>query len=197
MVAPATVAYLLTYALLVVAGVRLLGIGMAAGFHPVHSPMGLEVWTTERLMGMARTGLFPLYASQFTAAWLRLLGAKVGRDVEASTVIALPKMTTVADGAFLADDTMVATYELSRGWMHVAPSRVGQAGVPRQLRDGRAGPVGAQPGPRRRAVRGAAQGEEGLVVARRCRRCRCAGRSSSATPAAPSTRRGGCGSPAC
>src|SRR6185437_9893990 len=100
--------------------------GMAAGFHPVHSPMGLKVWTTERLMGMARTGLFPLYASQFTAAWLRLLGADVGRDVEASTVIALPKMTTVADGAFLADDTMVATYELSRGWMHVAPSRVGK-----------------------------------------------------------------------
>jgi non-ribosomal peptide synthetase-like protein len=126
MVAPATIAYLLTYAALVVAGVRLLGIGMAAGFHPVHSPMGLKVWTTERLMGMARTGLFPLYASQFTAAWLRLLGADVGRDVEASTVIALPKMTTVADGAFLADDTMVATYELSRGWMHVAPSRVGK-----------------------------------------------------------------------
>jgi non-ribosomal peptide synthetase-like protein len=75
---------------------------------------------------MARTNLFPLYASQFTAAWLRLLGAKVGRDVEASTVIALPKMTTVADGAFLADDTMVGTYELSGGWLHVAPSRVGK-----------------------------------------------------------------------
>ena len=126
MVAPATVAYLLTYAALVLAGVRLLGIGMAEGFHPVHSPTGLQVWATERLMGMARTGLFPLYSSQFTAAWLRLLGAQVGRGVEASTVIALPKMTTVADGAFLADDTMVGTYELSGGWMHVAPSRVGK-----------------------------------------------------------------------
>ncbi|QYN40337.1 amino acid adenylation domain-containing protein [Pseudonocardia sp. DSM 110487] len=126
MVAPATLAYLLTYAALVVAGVRLLGIGMVEGFHPVHSRAGWQVWTTERLMGMARTGLFPLYSSQFTAAWLRLLGAKVGRDVEASTVIALPKMTTVADGAFLADDTMVGTYELSGGWMRVAPSRVGK-----------------------------------------------------------------------
>jgi non-ribosomal peptide synthetase-like protein len=125
-VAPATLAYLLVYAALVVAGVRLLGIGMAEGFHPVHSRAGWQVWTTERLMGMARTGLFPLYSSQFTATWLRLLGAKVGRDVEASTVIALPKMTTVADGAFLADDTMVGTYELSGGWMHVAPSRVGK-----------------------------------------------------------------------
>ena len=96
MVAPATVAYLVTYAALVVVGVRLLGIGMAEGFHPVHSRAGWQVWATERLMGMARTGLFPLYSSQFTAAWLRLLGARIGRDVEASTVIALPKMTTVA-----------------------------------------------------------------------------------------------------
>ncbi|WP_232662947.1 Pls/PosA family non-ribosomal peptide synthetase [Pseudonocardia sp. TRM90224] len=126
LVAPATLAYLLAYAALVVVGVRLLGIGMVEGFHPVHSRAGWQVWTTERLMGMARTGLFPLYSSQFTAAWLRLLGAKVGRDVEASTVIALPKMTTVADGAFLADDTMVGTYELAGGWLHVAPSRVGK-----------------------------------------------------------------------
>ena len=126
MVAPATGAYLVTYAAFVVAGVRLLGVGMAEGFHPVHSRAGWQVWATERLMGMARTGLFPLYSSRFTAAWLRLLGARIGREVEASTVIALPKMTTVADGAFLADDTMVATYELSGGWLHVAPSRVGK-----------------------------------------------------------------------
>jgi non-ribosomal peptide synthetase-like protein len=36
-------------------------------------------------------------------------------------------MTTVADGAFLADDTMVAGYELGRGWLHVAPARIGKA----------------------------------------------------------------------
>ena len=36
---------------------------------------------------------------------------------------ALPKMTTVGDGAFLADDTMVGTYELAGGWMHSAPPR--------------------------------------------------------------------------
>src|SRR5213078_2026476 len=46
--------------------------------------------------------------------------------VEASTVLALPKMTKVADGAFLADDTMVATYELGGGWLHVAPARIGK-----------------------------------------------------------------------
>jgi non-ribosomal peptide synthetase-like protein len=93
----------------------------------VHGRTGWQVWATERLMDMARMGLFPIYASLFTPVWLRLLGAKVGRSTEISTVLALPKMTTVADGAFLADDTMVAGYELGRGWLHVAPARIGKA----------------------------------------------------------------------
>ncbi|MBM2614934.1 amino acid adenylation domain-containing protein [Actinoplanes sp. LDG1-06] len=122
----ATVAYFLTYALLVLAGVRLLSIGLRAGFHPVRGRVAWQVWTTERLMGMARTALFPIYASLFTPVWLRLLGAKIGRNAELSTVLALPAMTTVDDGAFLADDTMVATYELSHGWLHVAPARIGK-----------------------------------------------------------------------
>ncbi|MDQ7904069.1 amino acid adenylation domain-containing protein [Phytohabitans sp. ZYX-F-186] len=123
---PAALAYVAGYALLVLVAVRALSVGLRAGYHPVHSRVAWQVWATERLMGMARVGLFPLYASVLTPAWLRLLGAKVGRGVEASTVLALPKMTTVADGAFLADDTMVATYELRQGWLHVAPTRIGK-----------------------------------------------------------------------
>lgn len=122
----ATVAYFVSYALLVLVGVRSLSIGMVEGYHPVHGRVAWQVWATERLMGMAREGLFPLYASLFTPVWLRMLGAKVGRNVEASTVLALPKMTQVDSGAFLADDTMVATYELGHGWLHVAPARIGK-----------------------------------------------------------------------
>ncbi|MEU4523648.1 Pls/PosA family non-ribosomal peptide synthetase [Amycolatopsis sp. NPDC024027] len=122
----ATAAYFLTYLLLVLVGVRSLSIGMVEGYHPVHGRVAWQVWATERLMSMAREGLFPLYASLFTPVWLRLLGAKVGRNVEASTVLALPKMTKVDSGAFLADDTMVATYELGHGWLHVAPARIGK-----------------------------------------------------------------------
>nr|WP_229070186.1 Pls/PosA family non-ribosomal peptide synthetase [Actinoplanes sp. DH11] len=122
----AAVTYLLGYALFVLVAVRLLSVGLRAGFHPVQGRVAWQVWTTERLMGMARVALFPMYASLFTPVWLRLLGARVGRNVEASTVLALPAMTTVDDGAFLADDTMVATYELSHGWLRVAPARIGK-----------------------------------------------------------------------
>jgi non-ribosomal peptide synthetase-like protein len=115
-----------TLALLTLVAVRLLGIGIKAGHYPVRSRIGWQVWATERLLDSARTLLFPLYASMLTPWWLRALGAKIGRDVEASTVLLLPKMTTVGEGAFLADDTMIASYELGGGWLHVAGAKVGK-----------------------------------------------------------------------
>ncbi|MFC9687996.1 Pls/PosA family non-ribosomal peptide synthetase [Kribbella sp. NPDC056951] len=115
-----------TLAVLTLIGVRLLGIGIKPGHYPVRSRIGWQVWATERLLDTARTLLFPLYASLATPWWLRALGAKIGKDVEASTVLLLPKMTTVGEGAFLADDTMIASYELGGGWLHVAGAKVGK-----------------------------------------------------------------------
>ena len=106
--------------------VRLLAIGLREGYHPVRGRIGWQVWATERLLDQARTLLFPVYASLATPMWLRALGARVGRDVEASTVLLLPSMTSVADGAFLADDTMVAGYQLANGWVHIAPAKIGK-----------------------------------------------------------------------
>ncbi|MEO5746252.1 MAG: Pls/PosA family non-ribosomal peptide synthetase [Terracoccus sp.] len=122
----ATVLAMLGLGLLTIAIVRLLGVGLTEGFHPVRSRVGWQVWMTERLLDQARTLLFPIYASLLTPWWLRALGARIGTGVETSTVLLLPKMTTVADGAFLADDTMVAGYELRRGWMRIAPAKVGK-----------------------------------------------------------------------
>ncbi|BDZ42223.1 hypothetical protein GCM10025865_15220 [Paraoerskovia sediminicola] len=122
----ATLAALATYAALVVAVVRLLALGLREGYHPAHSRQGWQAWVTQRLMDSARTTLFPIYSSVFTSAWLRLLGAKVGRHVEASTVLGIPSMMDVSRGAFLADDTMVAPYALGGGWVRVARARVGK-----------------------------------------------------------------------
>ncbi|NLG54608.1 MAG: amino acid adenylation domain-containing protein [Rhodococcus sp.] len=122
----ATLIALAAYALITLAAVRLLSIGLKEGYFPVRSRIGWQVWATERIMDAARTFLFPLYAGLLTPAWLRLLGAKIGKNVEASTVLLLPKFTTVADGAFLADDTMIASYELGGGWMHIEEAKVGK-----------------------------------------------------------------------
>ena len=124
----AALAAIASYAVLVVIAARLLGIGVHEGHHPVRSRVGWQVWATERLLDDARTYLFPLYASLATPWWLRLLGARVGRGVEASTVLLVPAMTTIGDGAFLADDTMIGSYELGGGWLRVARASVGDRG---------------------------------------------------------------------
>lgn len=122
----ATLAALTVYALLTVLGVRALSLGMREGYHPVRSRAGWQLWATERLMDAARNYLFPLYASLLTPMWLRLLGAKVGQGTEISTVLLTPKFTVIEDGAFLADDTMVASYELGGGWIYAAMTTVGR-----------------------------------------------------------------------
>jgi non-ribosomal peptide synthetase-like protein len=123
---PAVLGAGLVYAGGVVVLVRCCSIGVREGTYPVHSRVGWQVWTTERLLDAARNFLFPLYSSLFTPVWLRMLGAKVGKNVEASTVLLLPKMTRIDDGAFLADDTMVGSYELHRGWLRVGEVRIGK-----------------------------------------------------------------------
>jgi non-ribosomal peptide synthetase-like protein len=125
-VTPATLCSLAAYALMVLIAVRALSRGLRAGYHPLYSRIAWQAWTTERLMDAARTVLFPLYASLLTPVWLRALGMKVGRGVEASTVLALPSMTTVGDGAFLADDTMIASYELGGGWLRIDEAEIGE-----------------------------------------------------------------------
>ena len=89
LVLPATAVALAVQAVLTLLLVRLFGLRLHPGFHPVRSRAGWQVWATERLMDDARTYLYPLYASLITPAWLRGLGAKVGRGVEASTVLML------------------------------------------------------------------------------------------------------------
>lgn len=113
-------------ALIVLAAVRLLSWGLVAGVHPVHGLRAWQAWAVLRVLDEARTWLFPLYSSTATPVWLRLLGAKIGRDVEASTVLLLPSMTRVGDGAFLADDTMLGMYELGSGWLRIEPVDIGR-----------------------------------------------------------------------
>ena len=106
--------------------VRLLSIGLEEGPHPVHGRQAWQAWSILRVLDEARTWLFPLYSSWLTPMWLRALGARVGKDVEASTVLLIPKLTSVGDGAFLADDTLLGGYELGGGWLRIGRVKIGK-----------------------------------------------------------------------
>ena len=115
-----------TLIVLIWALVRLLGLGLDGGHHRVHGVRALQAWATIRLMDEARTWLFPLYAGAATTWWLRALGADVGKDAEASTVLMIPKMVKVGAGAFLADDTLIGGYELGGGWLRIDRVKIGR-----------------------------------------------------------------------
>ncbi|MCQ4211825.1 Pls/PosA family non-ribosomal peptide synthetase [Streptomyces longispororuber] len=123
---PATLAFGLAYAALILVGVRLLGLGLHPGTHPTHSRVGWQAWSVSQLMDLSRQVLFPLYAGLVTPVWMRLLGMRVGRGAEVSTVLALPSLTTVGEGAFLADDTLTAPYELGGGWVRTGRAEIGR-----------------------------------------------------------------------
>ena len=106
--------------------VRLAGKAIAPGVHPILSGRALAVWTTMRVLDEARDWLFPLYSSSLTPVWLRALGAKIGTDVEASTVLMIPSLTQVNAEAFLADDTLIGGYELGGGWLRVERVKIGK-----------------------------------------------------------------------
>jgi amino acid adenylation domain-containing protein len=116
----------LLYALLLAAAVRVLSRPLVPGTHPAHGRVAWCAWLVHRLMDTARRTLFPLYASLLTPAWLRLLGARVGRQVEASTVLGLPSLMRVDDQAFLADDTLLAPFETRGGWLRLGTATVGR-----------------------------------------------------------------------
>ncbi|HEY4004090.1 MAG TPA: Pls/PosA family non-ribosomal peptide synthetase [Pseudonocardia sp.] len=135
----------LCYTLLVAGLVRLAGRGLRPGLHATDSRAGWGAWLVERLMSSSRGLLFPIYASLATPAWFRLLGARIGRRTEISTATGLPGLIRVADGGFLADDTLVSPYEIKGGWLRVGPSTVGRrsfvgnsgvVGPGRELADG-------------------------------------------------------------
>ena len=122
---PVTVLGILCYAAIVIALVRFAGRYLHPGIYSWHGVEAWAAWLTHRLMWDARGVLFPLYASLLTPSWLRMLGARIGHGVEASTVLALPALLDADDGSFLADDVLLASYELWAGRLRLGTSSVG------------------------------------------------------------------------
>ena len=98
-----------------------------------------------------------------------------------------PKFTVIEDGAFLADDTMVASYELGGGWIYVATTTVGKraflgnSGITQPGRrvpdDGLVAVLSAAP----------AEGQDAVRRGWAARRCGCAGVPPRPTRPARST----------
>jgi non-ribosomal peptide synthetase-like protein len=100
---------------------------MRAGSSPVHSALYCRKWLVNQIQENSLQVLHGIYATIYSPYWYRLLGAKVGRNVEISTALGvIPDMLTLGDETFIADAVMLGDEEIDGGWMKVEPTLVGQ-----------------------------------------------------------------------
>jgi non-ribosomal peptide synthetase-like protein len=152
MLAPALAAiYVVCEALIVALAARLVSRLIEPGWHSAHGRVRWALWFSEGLLPVTQDTLFPLYASLYTRAWLRLAGARIGRRTEVSTVSGLSHLVDVGERSFFADAVALDIGRARGGWVHVQGIRIGQdtflgngALVPNGARVGSRCLIGAQ-----------------------------------------------------
>jgi non-ribosomal peptide synthetase-like protein len=100
---------------------------MPPGTCRVDSGLFVRKWVVDALLALSRTYLRPVYTTVYLAPWLRLLGARIGRLAEISTVSQIaPDLADLGDQSFFADGSMIGGRRFFRGHMQVARSHVGR-----------------------------------------------------------------------
>ena len=97
------------------------------GLHPLRSNWHVRKWFTDSLLHLSLDMLFPMYASLYLPPWLRLMGARVGRNVELSTASNLnPDLIDLDDGVFVADNVSLGASRVHRGWVRLDRVQIGR-----------------------------------------------------------------------
>ncbi|MFF8418586.1 Pls/PosA family non-ribosomal peptide synthetase [Streptomyces sp. NPDC015680] len=97
------------------------------GTHPAHSALGVRKWIADKLLEHSLVFTNSLYATLYTAPWLRLLGARIGRGAEVSTMSHVdPDLLTLGDGSFVADMAGIGVAAFAADRMTFAPTDVGE-----------------------------------------------------------------------
>jgi non-ribosomal peptide synthetase-like protein len=97
-----------------------------SGTYRLTSGAYLRIWFLRYMLDNTRHLLNPIYATMFTPLLLRLLGAKIGRRAEVSTVMhVVPDLIELGEGSFLADACMVGGPRIYRGWIEVSANKIG------------------------------------------------------------------------
>ncbi|MEV6422566.1 Pls/PosA family non-ribosomal peptide synthetase [Streptomyces sp. NPDC051662] len=119
--------FVVTVCCVVAAGKRLTLPSVPVGIHPVRSSLGVRKWVSDKLLEISLTFTNSLYATLYTVPWLRLLGARIGRGAEVSTVSHIdPDLLTLRDGSFVADLANVGGATFAAGQVAFGPTEVGE-----------------------------------------------------------------------
>jgi non-ribosomal peptide synthetase-like protein len=118
--------FVILLALEIAAGKWLLMPHVTPGNYRIQSAFYLRKWLVDSLMQMGLELLHPLYATLYLPAWFRLLGAKLGKRVEISTVAHItPDLLTIGGESFVADSACLGATRVHRGWMEIGETSIG------------------------------------------------------------------------
>ncbi|SHF89500.1 Pls/PosA family non-ribosomal peptide synthetase [Streptoalloteichus hindustanus] len=103
---------------------RLVQRGIKPGWHRMWGRTYLRFWFYGKVAALAPVGV--LAGTPLLPRYLRLLGAKVGKDCHLSTpTIALPKFVEIGDRASIGTLARIQPYAVQAGWLRIAPVRIG------------------------------------------------------------------------
>lgn len=122
----AALIFVLTACTVIAAAKRIIMPATPSGIFPLHSWFGLRKWLADNLMNMSLAVTNSLYATLYTIPWLRLLGAKIGRRAEVSTVSHIdPDLMVVGAESFVADLAVMGAARHFRGAIALGVTEIG------------------------------------------------------------------------
>ena len=99
---------------------------MRTGTYPVESWFYLRKWFVDTFYRTSRAVALPLYTTIFFPTWLRMLGAKIGKFAELSTVSQFsPDLMKLGERSFFADGSIIGGRRFHNGMVEVGISEVG------------------------------------------------------------------------
>ena len=110
--------------LVVMAGVRLLRLGVKPGSHPRGGRVHLQLWACERLA--AAFAVRSLGGTRWAAFYARAVGCRVGRNVDLRTTVPVTGWATLGAGCAIEPETDLAGWWIEADTLHVGPVQIGE-----------------------------------------------------------------------
>ena len=111
-----------------IAAIKWLLVGrVRAGEYPIHGGFYFRKWFVDQLMEQSLDMLGPLYGTMYLIPWLRMLGAKIGKNAEVSTARSVsPDLLEVAGESFIADSVSLGAGRFEGGLLKLGRTRIGR-----------------------------------------------------------------------
>ena len=96
------------------------------GVYELYSVYYLRYWLAFDLMRLVGSMMLPVFTTIYLPPWMRLLGAKLGKHCELSTMWSfMPELITAGDGTFFADGCILGGMRIFGGRFEIGNNIVG------------------------------------------------------------------------